>query len=129
MESEISFNGKLTCSIGVKDHKASAQWYQDVLSCKVMWEMDEMGMTYMSTPVGDVNFDISQVEEVRPGETSALVFGVTSVDEARANAESKGVRFDGPTRSFGGIVKLATFFDPDGNTFMFYERLQTGEQQ
>jgi hypothetical protein len=33
------------------------------------------------------------------------------------------VRFDGPTREYPGMVKLATFFDPDGNTLMLYESL------
>jgi hypothetical protein len=34
------------------------------------------------------------------------------------------VRFDGPTIELPGMVKLATFFDPDGNPMMFYQDLQ-----
>ena len=35
----------------------------------------------------------------------------------------KGVRFDGATRQVGEMVKLATFYDPDGNTLMLAEQL------
>ena len=37
------------------------------------------------------------------------------LDAARDALESKGVEFDGDTRTIEGMVKLATFFDPDGN--------------
>jgi hypothetical protein len=33
------------------------------------------------------------------------------------------VRFDGETREIEGMVRLATFYDPDGNTFMLAQRL------
>ena len=118
----LGFTGKLVCSISVKDHVRSAQWYGDKLGCKVVFSEEEMGMSYLSTPVENVWLDLSQVEspEVRG---PALVWGVSSVDDARLHLESNGVRFDGPTREFGGMVKLATFYDPDGNTLMLYENL------
>lgn len=118
----LGFIGKLVCSISVSDHKKSAQWYVETLGFGVVFDNDEMGMSYLSTSVENVWLDLSQVEnpDVRG---PALVWGVKSVDEARAAIEGKGVRFDGPTREFGGMVKLATFFDPDGNTLMFYENL------
>lgn len=118
----LGFIGKLVCSMSVTDHAKSAQWYGDVLGFSVVFTNEEMGMTYMATSVENVWLDLSQVEkpDVRG---PALVWGVQSVDEARAVIEAKGVRFDGPSREFGGMVKLATFFDPDGNTLMFYENL------
>ena len=121
MES-LGFTGKLVCSISVRDHLKSAKWYAETLGCEVVFSEADMGMSYMSTPVANVWLDLSQVErpEVRG---PALVWGVESVDRARAQLEAKGVRFDGPTREFGGMVRLATFFDPDGNTLMFYENL------
>ena len=119
---DLGFTGKLVCSVSVKDHKASAEWYVGTLGCGVVFENADAGMSYLSTPVENVWLDLSQVEnpDVRG---PALVWGVKSVDSARAELEVKGVRFDGPNREFGGMVKLATFFDPDGNTLMFYESL------
>jgi CreA protein len=43
---------------------------------------------------------------------------------ARAHMEAQGVRFDGPSVSHEGMVKLATFYDPDGHTLMLYQDLQ-----
>ncbi len=45
--------------------------------------------------------------------------GVKDIAQARAGLEGKGVKFDGDAVEIPGMVKLATFFDPDGNTYMF----------
>lgn len=118
----LGYLGKLVCSVSVSDHLKSSQWYVETLGFSVVFENPEVGMSYLATPVENVWLDLSQVEkpDIRG---PALVWGVKSVDEARAAIEAKGVRFDGPSREFGGMVKLATFFDPDGNTLMFYENL------
>lgn len=118
----LGFTGKLVCSLPVSNHKASSEWYVNILGFSILFENEEMGMSYLATAVENVWLDLSQVENPEPKGT-ALVWGVTSVDDARKEIEAKGVRFDGPTREFGGMVKLATFFDPDGNTLMFYENL------
>ena len=34
------------------------------------------------------------------------------------------MRFDGETREIEGMVKLATFYDPDGNALMLSQRLR-----
>lgn len=122
MKSSLGFSGKLVCSVSVSDHQRSAAWYVENLGFGVVFASPEMGMSYLSTAVANVWLDLSQVEKPEV-KGPALVWGVDSVDAARAELEAKGVRFDGPTREFGGMVKLATFFDPDGNTLMFYENL------
>ena len=122
--SSIKFTGKLVCSISVRNHRDAAAWYQEKLGSEVVFEEDEMGMTYMTSPVENVWLDISQVESPTVG-GPALVWGVESVDDARSSLEGMGVKFDGPSRDFGGMVRLATFFDPDGNTHMLYQNLQS----
>lgn len=119
---ELGFTGKLVCSISVSNHKESAKWYMERLGCSMVFEQDDYGMSYLSSPVPNVWLDLSQVE--RPEvKGPALVWGVSSIESARADLEKHGVRFDGPTRQLGDMVKLATFFDPDGNTLMLYENL------
>jgi hypothetical protein len=51
------------------------------------------------------------------------VLGVRDIDAARAHLEKHNVRFDGATRTIPGMVKLATFFDPDGHALMLYQSL------
>lgn len=124
MAGNLGFDGGLTCAIQVKDLKAAVQWYGGVLGFKVLYQMDEMGWCEMATPVNRVNVGLSQVEkpEVKGGAT--LTFGVTDIDAARKELEGKDVRFDGATQTIPDMVKLATFFDPDGNHLMLYQDLQ-----
>lgn len=129
METNAEFTGRLTCSLGVTNHRAAAAWYARILGCQLMFESAEMGMSFMSTPVKDVFLDLSQIETVQPGGGAVPVWSVASVDSARARLEREGVRFDGPTRTYEGMVKLATFFDPDGNALMIYESLSSGGEQ
>jgi hypothetical protein len=51
-------------------------------------------------------------------------FGVKDLDTARKQLEAKKVRFDGPNIVHEGMVKLATFYDLDGNALMLYQDLQ-----
>jgi catechol 2,3-dioxygenase-like lactoylglutathione lyase family enzyme len=115
----------LTCSIGVRDLKAAIAWYQDVLGFQHLYTVDDIGWAELSTPVAKVNLGLGQVESVQPGGGATLTWGVSNIDTARADLERKRVRFDGPTMTIEGMVKLATFFDPDGNKHMFFQDLQT----
>lgn len=58
---------------------------------------------------------------------AVLTWSVEDIDASRAVIEAKGVRFDGETRTLPGLVKLATFFDPDGNVMMFAQSLMAPE--
>ena len=51
------------------------------------------------------------------------MFGVADIDSARARMEETGIPFDGPTDVIEGMVKTATFYDPDGNALMLAEDL------
>ncbi len=124
MASPLHYDGGLTCSLNVIDLKRSIAWYQDVLGFKLLYQVDEMGWCEMATEVARVNVGLSQVEKAGGKGGATLTFGVADIDAARKIAESKGVRFDGATQTIEGMVRLATFFDPDGNALMFYQDLQ-----
>ncbi len=119
----FEFEGGLTAAYNVSDVKRSIDWYQDVLGFKVQYHLEEMGWCEMETHIPKVNVGLSQVEnpEVKGGPT--LTWGVIDIDAARAELESKGVKFDGETTEIPDMVKLATFFDPDGNHLMLYQGL------
>jgi len=119
----FEFEGGLTAAYNVSDVKRSIAWYQDVLGFKVQYHLEEMGWCEMETHIPKVNVGLSQVEnpEVKGGPT--LTWGVIDIDAARAELESKGVKFDGETTEIPDMVKLATFFDPDGNHLMLYQGL------
>jgi len=120
---KAEFTGGLTVSMQVTDRKRSIAWFSEHLGCTLLYDVEEMGWCELSTPVESVQIGMSEVESVQVGGGPVLTWGVKSVDEARAALEKAGVKFDGETREYPGMVRLATFFDPDGNTFMFFEAL------
>jgi predicted enzyme related to lactoylglutathione lyase len=77
----------------------------------------------------EVNVGIGQHETLEPRGGATLTFGVIDIDAARASLEAHDVRFDGETTEVPGMVRLATFYDPDGNTFMLAQRLDAGERR
>ena len=123
MAESLGYDGGLTCALEVKDRKAAAKWYQDVLGFKLIYDVEEIGWCELATCVERVNLGLSEVEEPQVKGGTTLTFGVKDIDAARKQLESTGVRFDGPTRVYEGMVKLATFYDPDGNTLMLYQSL------
>jgi len=128
MGMDLGFDGGLTCSMQCRDIDRAIAWYADALGFELLYKVDEMGWGEMKTPVGRVNLGLSQVEkpDVKGGAT--LTFGVKDIDAARRKLEGKKVRFDGETLTFPGMVRLATFFDADGNKLMLYQDLSSAPQ-
>jgi predicted enzyme related to lactoylglutathione lyase len=119
----MGYDGGLTLSLPVSDLDKSIDFYQGIVGFKLMYKMDEIGWGELTTSVPGVNLGLSQVEQPQPGRQTTPVFGVTDIAKARAALESKGVKFDGETMEIPGMVKLATFFDPDGNPLKLYQTL------
>ena len=124
MASPLKYDGGLTCGIQVADFEGAIKWYQEVLGFSMLYRMDDLGWCELATEVANVNVGLSRGDAGGGSGGVVLTFGVVDIDDARAQLEAKDVRFDGPRRIIEGMVKLATFFDPDGNTLMLYQDLQ-----
>ena len=117
----LAYIGELTCSIGVSDLTRSIDWYTAVLGCNLLYRADEIGWCEMSTSVGKVNVGLSQNEQVPQGGGATLTWGVSDIEAAKAHLDRHGVHQDGPIRHIPGLVRLLTFFDPDGNAIMLFQ--------
>lgn len=115
----LEIGSELTCSLGVTDMTASIAWYERVMLCKLLYRADEIGWCELATPMAGVNIGLSQVEAVGQGGGATNVFEVADIDAAKAHLDREGVRQDGGIQHIPGLVKLLTFYDPDGNSFMF----------
>ena len=125
---DFSYNGTVTLSSSVKDLDASIAWFRDVLGFEEIFKVAEAGWAEVSSPVEGVSIGLDQTDaEVEGSGGSVPVFGVVDIEAARAELEAKGVGFAGDTVELPGMVKLATFFDPDGNRYMFAQSLLEGE--
>jgi predicted enzyme related to lactoylglutathione lyase len=123
MSDALGYDGGMTCSMNVRDLKAAIKWYQDVLGFKLLYHLEEMAWCELQSPVARVNVGLGEAEnpDVKGGATP--VWGVKDIDAARAKLEAQNVKFDGDTMEIEGMVKLATFYDPDGNKMMLYQSL------
>ena len=121
--SPLGFTGGLTLSMQTRDRVKAWQWYEDVLGFQFLYEVEDIGWCELATECSKVNIGLSEVEEPKVGAGPVPTFGVSDIDDARSQLEAKGVRFDGDTLVIPGMVKLATFFDLDGNALMLFQDL------
>lgn len=119
----IEFDGGLTCTVGVSDLGKAIDWYSETLGFVLLYRVDDIGWAELSTSVAKVNLGLSQVEEVGAGGGVTPTFGTTDIEAAKSELDIKGIRQDGPIQDIPNLVRLLTFYDPDGNALMFYEQL------
>jgi predicted enzyme related to lactoylglutathione lyase len=121
----ISVQDTITIAMSVSDRHASAKWYQDMLGFALIYHADEAGWSEIATNTQGVTIGFGEHTEPAPG-NCVPVFGIGDLDEARQKLEQAGVKFDGDTDVVEGMVKTATFYDPDGNALMLAEDLASG---
>ncbi len=126
MPSSIGYKPGLTISTQVADLDKALKWYTEVLGFEMLYRVDEIAWAEVQTEMPGVQIGLSQVETPKTGAGPVPVFEVADIDKARSQLESKDVRFDGPTQDIPDMVRLATFFDPDGNAFMLSQTLMQG---
>jgi catechol 2,3-dioxygenase-like lactoylglutathione lyase family enzyme len=119
----IDYDGGLHCDLRVAEVGRAIDWYRDVLGFDVIHHVPEAGWAELQSPVANVRVGLTAVEDLPPpGGGAVLTFGVRDLDATRAHLEARDdVRFDGETCTIPGWVRLATLYDPDGNTLMLYE--------
>ncbi len=119
----IAFRPEVTLSFQCKDRARSMAWYESMLGFHRLYDVPEIGWCEVSSHIPGVSLGFSEVDSPKVG-GPVPTFGVIDLDAARKELETKGVRFDGQTRTIPGMVKLATLFDPDGNALMLVQSLQ-----
>jgi catechol 2,3-dioxygenase-like lactoylglutathione lyase family enzyme len=117
----ISYDGGLTCALGVTDLERSIAWYRDRLGFELLYRRDDIGWCELKTEVENVAVGLSERREAGGPGGATLTFGVADLDAAKAALDAAGVRQDGDIIEIPGLVRLLTFFDPDDNALMFYQ--------
>ena len=120
----LDFVQELTASMGVTDLDRSIGWYEKILGCTLMYRVDEIGWCEMQTHMEGVRIGLSQNQSVVQGGGATNVWSVANIEAAKAHLDAHDVRQDGDIQHIPGLVKLLTFFDPDGNAMMFAESQQ-----
>ncbi len=126
LKTDLPYDGGLTCALDCVDINRSIDWYQNVLGLELKYHVEEIAWAELRSPVTGVTVGLGQVEEAHGRGGATLVWGTKDLDAFRANLEAKDVRFDGDTQEIPDMVRLATFYDPDGNKHMLYEDISPG---
>lgn len=118
----VELDNTITLALTVKDRHATAAWFSEMLGFETLYHEDEAGWSEVQTNTPGVTIGLGEHMEPAPG-NCVPVFGVGDIDAARGKLEAAKVSFDGPTDVVEGMVKTATFYDPDGNALMLAEDL------
>jgi predicted enzyme related to lactoylglutathione lyase len=122
----LDFQQEMTASMGVTDLDRAIAWYGDVLGFELLYRVDEIGWCEMKTHMAGVIVGLSQNQEVKQGGGATNVWTVTDIDAAKAHLDAHNVKQDGDIQHIPDMVKLLTFYDPDGNAMMFAQSLAQG---
>ncbi|MFD0586548.1 VOC family protein [Paenibacillus sp. GCM10027627] len=106
----------------VADLDRSIAFFTEKLQFELVFHDVEGGMVIVGTNTKDCTIGFSQSERVIPS-TSSSVFEVANIEKAVQDLSAKGVSFVGEIEEVPGMVKLATFVDPDGHNYMLSESL------
>ncbi len=121
----ISPDETINIALSVRDRHASAEWYGRILGFETIYHSDEAGWSELQTNTAGVTIGLGEHTKPAPG-NCVPVFGIADLDNARRTLEGANVKFDGETDVVEGMVKTATFYDPDGNALMLAEDLTGG---
>lgn len=120
----LQFVPEVTASMAVTDLDRSIAWYRTVLGFTLLYRADEIGWCEMSTHMPGVNVGLSENQSVPQGGGATNVWTVQDIEAGKAHLEAHGVGLDGEIQTVPGLVRLLTFFDPDGNAMMLAQSLQ-----
>ena len=121
----ISLKETITIALSVKDRHVSSAWYESMLGFQTIYHADEAGWSELQSKTVGVTIGLGEHTKPAPG-NCVPVFGIADLDTARNKLEQAKVKFDGETDVVEGMVKTATFYDPDGNALMLAEDLTRG---
>lgn len=107
-------------SVNVSDYGRSLAWYRDVLGFELEYELQEYGWCELKTPFG-FNIGLGQSETVVQGNITPT-FGVRDIDAAIATLREQEVKVE-DWHEIPGMVRLSTFYDPDGTPWMLAQLL------
>lgn len=104
----------------VNDLERAKQFYGEVLGLKKTIEMP--GWCEFSHAEGAASIGLNQMrEDDERGAT--VVLRVDDLARAQEDLGRKGVKFEGQVEEIPGVVRIATFRDPDGNRLQLIQVL------
>ena len=121
-ETPFAYGNQVTIAIDVTDFEAAIAWYREALGFELIYKLDDWKWCELSTPIEGVNIGLGQSDNATRGGMSAT-FVVADIQTAKAHLEAAGATFTQDIHEIEGMVKLASFEDPDGNALGLAEKI------
>ena len=107
---------------------ALSSWYERVLGARTIWENGQVPLACLVS-LANVWFEIYQADAPLPGRANNnlqgfrhLALRVPSLDAAKTELESRGVKFTAEARPAAGGGRVLFFEDGEGNLLHLVER-------
>jgi predicted enzyme related to lactoylglutathione lyase len=123
-QAPFAYGDHVTIAVNVTDFERAIAWYREAFGFELIYKLDDWKWCELSTPIDGVHIGLGQTDdETRGGVRTRPTFTVADIEAAKAHLESVGAVFDGDIHEVEGMVKLASFKDPDGNALGLAERI------
>jgi predicted enzyme related to lactoylglutathione lyase len=123
MSAEMGLKNEVTVAYPAKNRLGLVEFYKQHFGWEMIYDVAHIGWCEMKTHIEGVYVGFAEREDPKFDGGGTLTWGTTDIDRARKHLEAKGVKFAGDTVEIPGMVKLATFYDPDGNHVMLAQSL------
>lgn len=120
----FEFSGELTIAVDVSDLDRAIEWYTEALGLELEYKLDDLGWCELKTPYEGVTIGLGQTEETKARGGATPTFGVRDIADAKRHLEAHGARFESEPYDVAEMVRLVTFYDPDGNPYMLAQMLR-----
>ncbi len=116
------YKSGLTIWYNVKSMDESVKYFTEGLGFSLDFKDEEQRIAMITTNTKDCCIGFAEVETIAPV-TSSAVFEVEDIEKAYVELKERGIQFTGEIETIPNLVKLATFQDPDGNSFELSQTL------
>lgn len=97
-------------------------FYTEKLGCKELFYNADHKEAILTTNTKDCVIGFAESQSIVPSST-CITFEVENIEQAVQILQQKGVEFKDGIIELPGVIKLATFFDPDGYMLMLSQRI------
>ncbi|SHJ16001.1 VOC family protein [Desulfosporosinus lacus] len=106
----------------VNNCERTLEFYTEKLGFKVLFKDEYKGQAMVTTNDEDYYIGFAETHSIVPSST-CISFEVEDIEQVVYTLRQKDVEFQGDIFEIPGVVKLATFSDPDGYKLMLSERI------
>ncbi len=112
---------------GVNDMERAKKFYGETLGLKKTFEMPGWAEFGHAEGAPSIGLNGAPRDAAAKGDSGAtVVLRVADIEKKQRELAARGVKFEGRLEEVPGVVKIATFRDPDGNRLQLCQVLAQG---